>query len=72
MRGSKLAAKHGFKFFETSAKLDRNINDVFMTAAREVLSRSSLNGFSGNIRLDGVGKGAGAADGERKERGGCC
>ncbi len=72
MRGSKLAAKYGFKFFETSAKLNRNINDVFMTAAREVLSRSSLNGFSGNIRLDGVSKGPGAPDGERKERGGCC
>ena len=35
-RGQALAAKHGIKFFETSAKFGLNVEDVFLTLARDI------------------------------------
>lgn len=41
--GKKLADSYGIKFFETSAKENKNIDECFITMSREVKDKMLIN-----------------------------
>ena len=46
-RGQMLAAEFGIKFFETSAKSGLNVEEAFLTLARDILDKEVRDGRGG-------------------------
>lgn len=42
-KGKALAAEYGIKFFETSAKLNTNVDESFMSIAKDIVERLKEN-----------------------------
>lgn len=69
-RGKALAAEYGIKFFETSAKLNTNVDESFMSIAKDIVDRLKENpehyGSSGGgaIFVNDAAK--------KKEKSSCC
>ena len=42
-KGKALAAEFGIKFFETSAKLNTNVDEAFMSIAKDIVDRLKEN-----------------------------
>eukprot|EP01034_Spumella_vulgaris_P030242 gene30242-37421_t len=68
-KGKALAAEYGIKFFETSAKLNSNVDDCFMSIAKDIVERLKEN-------PDHYGSSGGAIfvspESKNKEKGSCC
>lgn len=69
-QGKTLAADYGIKFFETSAKLNSNVDDAFMSIAADIVDRLKEN-------PDHYGATGGGAifvneAAAKKEKSGCC
>ena len=67
-QGKALAAEYGIKFFETSAKLNTNVDECFMAIAKDIVERLKEN-------PDHYGSSGGAIfvnDQKNKEKSGCC
>jgi len=76
-RGKALADEYGIKFLETSAKNSINVEESFVTLAKDIKKRlidqqeppaPGPNGGGGGVQLS-TNKGPG---GEQKKQGGCC
>ena len=68
--GRKLADKYGIPFFETSAKSGINVEDTFMTIARDIKNKILLNETTqGNNDTKKI---SAADDSKKKKEGGCC
>jgi hypothetical protein len=70
-KGKELAAEFGIGFFETSAKLNTNVDEAFTFIAKDIVSRLKVNpehyGSEGGVSLKKEGAGAKSAD-----KSGCC
>mmetsp|Transcript_24567 Transcript_24567/g.68383 ORF Transcript_24567/g.68383 Transcript_24567/m.68383 type:complete len:212 (+) Transcript_24567:43-678(+) len=67
-QGKALAEEYGIKFFETSAKLNTNVDESFMAIAKDIVERLKEN-------PDHYGSSGGAIfvnDQKNKEKSGCC
>mmetsp|Transcript_25114 Transcript_25114/g.51070 ORF Transcript_25114/g.51070 Transcript_25114/m.51070 type:complete len:212 (-) Transcript_25114:178-813(-) len=67
-QGEALAAEYGIKFFETSAKMNTNVDDSFSSIAKDIVDRLKEN-------PDHYGSSGGAIfvnDAKNKEKSGCC
>jgi Ras-related protein Rab-8A len=68
-KGKALAAEYGIKFFETSAKLNSNVDDCFMSIAKDIVERLKEN-------PDHYGSSGGAIfvspENKSKEKTSCC
>ncbi|MEL7341607.1 MAG: hypothetical protein AAGM67_14100 [Bacteroidota bacterium] len=66
--GERLAQMLGIQFFETSAKEDLNVEDAFLTIAREVKDRLMTSDVAqpGGVAVGGDKRAAGGGGG------GCC
>ena len=67
-KGKALAAEYGIKFFETSAKLNTNVDEAFMSIAKDIVERLKVN-------PDHYGSTGGAIfvnEKANKEKSGCC
>lgn len=42
-QGKALADEFGIRFFETSAKLDTNVDNAFMSIAKDIVERLKIN-----------------------------
>ena len=42
-KGKALASEYGIKFFETSAKLNTNVDECFMSIAKDIVERLKEN-----------------------------
>ena len=51
-QGASLAREYNMKFFETSAKTNYNVNEVFTFLTREILNDSEVKGNTGPIKLE--------------------
>jgi hypothetical protein len=51
-QGSALAKEYNMKFFETSAKTNYNVNEVFTFLTREILNDNEAKSASGPIKLE--------------------
>jgi Ras-related protein Rab-8A len=71
-QGQKLADEFGLKFFETSAKLNTNVETAFSSIARDIVERLKENpehyGTDGGVSVDRSNVRRGAAGGKQ----GCC
>lgn len=67
-QGAALAKEYGIKFFETSAKLNTNVDAAFMSIAKDIVERLKINpehyGTEGGVNL--------AKNQAKKEEKGCC
>ena len=67
-QGSDLANEYGIKFFETSAKLNTNVDEAFMSIAKDIVERLKVNpehyGSEGGVSLN--------KDKGKKDAKGCC
>ena len=69
-QGKALAEEFRIKFFETSAKLNTNVDNAFMSIAKDIVSRLKVNpehyGSEGGVKIK--------EGGEKKPEGGksCC
>ena len=50
--GKKLADDYSMSFFETSAKTNQNVNEVFNYLTKEILKSNDLNSGSNSTKLD--------------------
>jgi hypothetical protein len=54
-QGQALAEEYGIKFFETSAKLNTNVDDAFMSIASDIVGRLKINpdhyGSEGPVKI---------------------
>ncbi len=66
-QGAALAKEYNMKFFETSAKTNYNVNEVFTFLTREILNDSEAKGAAAPIKLEA--KKDGDAKKQKKE---CC
>lgn len=67
-KGKALATEYGIKFFETSAKLNSNVDESFMSIAKDIVERLKEN-------PDHYGSSGGAifvSDTKNKEKSSCC
>ncbi len=66
-KGKALAAEYGIKFFETSAKQNTNVDEAFMSIAKDIVDRLKVN-------PDHYGSTGGAifVNEAKKEKSGCC
>lgn len=69
-KGKALASEFGMKFFETSAKLNTNVDESFMSIARDIVDRLKEN-------PEHYGPTGGGAifvndSAKKKEKSGCC
>ena len=78
-RGQALADKHKMSFFETSAKESSNVDQAFLSIARDIKARLDAADVSaggvgvGGMRLPGSGSGGGGGGSRsRLKVGGCC
>lgn len=66
--GNDLANEYGIKFFETSAKLNTNVDEAFMSIAKDIVERLKVNpehyGSEGGVSL--------SKDKGKKDTKGCC
>ncbi|KZV38950.1 hypothetical protein F511_41433 [Dorcoceras hygrometricum] len=72
-RGQALADEYGIKFFETSAKTNMNVEEVFFSIARDIkqrLSETDSKAEPQTIRITQPDQGAGAAQAAQKST--CC
>ncbi len=64
-----LANEYGIKFFETSAKLNTNVDEAFMSIAKDIVERLKVNpehyGSEGGVSLQ-------KDKGKKGEAKGCC
>lgn len=55
-QGKALADEFGIKFFETSAKLNTNVDNAFMSIAKDIVSRLKINpehyGSEGGVKIE--------------------
>lgn len=67
-QGKALAAEYGIKFYETSAKMNTNVDESFMSIAKDIVERLKEN-------PDHYGSSGGAIfvnDAKKNEKSGCC
>lgn len=67
-QGSALAKEYGIKFYETSAKMNTNVDESFMSIAKDIVERLKEN-------PDHYGSNGGAisvSDAKNKEKSACC
>ena len=69
--GRRLADKYGIPFFETSAKSGINIEDTFMTIARDIKNKILLNETTQGNDTKKISAG-GHEDNKTPKKGGCC
>ena len=54
-QGKALADEFGIRFFETSAKLDTNVDNAFMSIAKDIVERLKINpehyGSDGGVKI---------------------
>jgi len=67
-QGSALAKEYNMKFFETSAKTNYNVNEVFTFLTREILNDNEAKSSTGPIKLEAKKDG----DGSKKQKKECC
>lgn len=69
-QGKQLANEYGIKFFETSAKLNSNVDDAFMSIASDIVDRLKEN----PDHYGSTGQGAIFVNeaSQKKEKSGCC
>lgn len=65
-QGKALADEFGINFFETSAKLDTNVDNAFMSISKDIVYRLKVN-----PEHYGGGDAVKVKD-EKKSKGGCC
>ena len=68
-RGSMLATEHDIKFFETSAKSGLNVEEAFLTLARDIKEKMDKPAPQPNDGAVRVSENKGE---EGKKQGGCC
>ena len=72
-QGQALAQEFGIAFFETSAKLNKNVDEAFMAMARDIVERLKKDpdayGSEGGVSLK---KDAGKKKVDGAAAGGCC
>ncbi len=51
-QGAGLAKEYNMKFFETSAKTNYNVNEVFTFLTREILNDNEAKSSTGPIKLE--------------------
>lgn len=68
-KGKALAAEYGIKFFETSAKMNTNVDEAFMSIAKDIVDRLKEN-------PDHYGSSNGGTvisnESKKAEKGSCC
>lgn len=67
-QGKQLAAEYGIRFFETSAKLNINVDECFMAIAKDIVERLKEN-------PDHYGSSGGAIyvnENKKTEKSSCC
>lgn len=68
-QGKALATEYGIKFFETSAKLNTNVDEAFMSIAKDIVERLKVNpehyGTESGVSLS-------SKDKSKKDTKGCC
>ncbi|TYJ00738.1 hypothetical protein E1A91_A13G106000v1 [Gossypium mustelinum] len=72
-KGQALADEYGIKFFETSAKTNLNVEEVFFSIARDIKQRladSDSKAEPNTIKINQQDQAAGAA--ENAPKSGCC
>ena len=73
-QGKQLADEYGIKFFETSAKVNTNVESSFMAIARDIVERLKVNpehyGSEGGVSLQASQSGKGTAQSGGKKQ--CC
>ena len=72
-KGQALADEYGIKFFETSAKTNMNVEEVFFSIARDIkqrLAESDNRAEPQTIRINQPDQGAGGAQTAQKSA--CC
>jgi len=66
-QGKALADEFGIKFFETSAKMNTNVDEAFLAIASDIVERLRENpehyGTDGGVSLQ---------NGKKAQGGGCC
>ena len=69
-QGEQLAREYGIKFFETSARSNLNVNDVFLTLATDVVERLAAGGSAaGETPTIGLSV---QSDTKGSKKSGCC
>ncbi|KAL4189015.1 hypothetical protein AMTRI_Chr08g204860 [Amborella trichopoda] len=72
-RGQALADEYGIKFFETSAKTNLNVEQVFFSIARDIKQRLAETDSKAEPQTIKINKPeAGKADGKAAEKSACC
>jgi Ras-related protein Rab-8A len=66
-QGKALADEFGIKFFETSAKLNKNVDEAFMAIASDIVER-----LKENPEHYGSESGVNLGNGKKNQPGGCC
>lgn len=72
-KGQALADEYGIKFFETSAKTNMNVEDVFFSIGRDIkqrLSETDSKAEPQTIKINQPDQGAGGSQGAQKSA--CC
>nr|AFK40683.1 unknown [Lotus japonicus] len=72
-KGQALADEYGIKFFETSAKTNLNVDEVFFSIARDIKQRVADNDSKAEpqtLKINQPDQGAGSAQAAQKSA--CC
>jgi Ras-related protein Rab-8A len=67
-QGAALAKEYGIKFYETSAKMNTNVDESFMSIAKDIVERLKEN----PDHYGSNGGGINVSDAKKSEKGGCC